>query len=169
MSQKCQRQTCLTNSSFGVADWHAATPSCLRAHNTGWRSTGLHDPMPTPDTEPKYHSHTQWKCRLWSRPARKRDNADRRSEPVLRRWPPSFPSRGLSRSVRAFEPPLRPTHTLETAQHERYQGFDLAPAALIWVKASRGRDANPYRCTKQPLFRRRFGSGTDIATALSER
>lgn len=113
-SVKCQQRTsCLTNSSFGVADWHAATPSCLRARNTGWRSTGLHDPMPTPDTEPKYHSHTQWKCRLWWRPARKRDNADRRSEPVLRRWPPSFRSRGLSRSVRAFEPPLGPTHTLE--------------------------------------------------------
>lgn len=162
MSVSCQQQTCLTNSSFGVADWHAATPSCLRAHNTGWQSTGLHDPMPTPDTEPKYHSHTQWKCRLWSRPARKRDNADRRSEPVLRRWPPSFPSRGLSRSVRAFEPPLRPTHTLETAQHERYQGFDLAPAALIWVKAS--------RVGMQTRIARRFGSRAVIlATSKSSR
>jgi hypothetical protein len=60
-----QRASCLTSSSVGAADWHGATPSCLRARNTGWRNTGLHDPMPTPDTEPKYHSHTQRKCRLW--------------------------------------------------------------------------------------------------------
>jgi hypothetical protein len=45
--------------------------------------------------------------------------------------------------VRAFEPPLRPTHALETAQIERYQGSDLDPAALIWVKALRGGDAKP--------------------------
>jgi hypothetical protein len=127
----------LTSSSFDVADWHAATPSCLPVHNTGWRSTGLLGQMPTPDTEPKYHSHTQWKCRLWWRPACKRDNADRRSEPVLRRWPPSFRSRGLSRSVRAFEPSLGQPTLWSTTQHERYQRFDLAPAASSTSYVSR--------------------------------